>query len=315
MQVASLVSVESNIVHIILVMKPLVEDFIAHVALEKGQAQRTQTIYRIELTEFVEWLAGKNINSLNKVTADHITEFLQHLKRRDLAVSSLRLYLAAIKVFFRWLTAEKFVTQDVAEAMDWPRAWKNIPNTLSEMEVEDLLNTPRATVPLEVRDRAWLELLYASGLRVSELAGLEVHHLDLEVGYLRCTGKGNKQRVVPFGRKARECVETYLKEVRPKLVKPKTTSHLFLSRRGTKMSTKTIWALVKKYLKRAKIQRNVTPHTLRHSFATHLLNHGADLRIIQEMLGHADISTTQIYTHVDNTRLKEVHYRFHPRAK
>jgi integrase/recombinase XerD len=296
-------------------MKPLVEEFITHVALEKGQAQRTQTIYRLELTEFVEWLAGKSVRSLNQVTHDHILEFLQHLKRRELSVASLRLYLAAIKVFFRWLAGQKYVSENVAEALDWPRAWKHIPNTMSELEVEDLLNALRPTDPLEVRDRAWLELLYASGLRVSELSNLEIHHLDLEVGYLRCTGKGNRQRVVPFGRKAREWIERYLAEVRPRLVKPKTTGHLFLSRRGTKLSTKTIWGLVKKYLKRAGIQRNVTPHTLRHSFATHLLNHGADLRIIQEMLGHADISTTQIYTHVDNARLKEVHYRFHPRAK
>lgn len=296
-------------------MKPLVEDFITHVAIEKGQAKRTQTIYRLYLTEFVDWLGGKDINSLNKVSADLVVEFLQHLKRRDIGVSTLRLYLAAIKVFFRWLAGEKYVSQDVAESIDWPRAFKNIPNVLSEMEVEDLLNAPRPAVPLELRDRAWLEILYASGLRVSELSGLEIQHLDMEVGYLRVTGKGNKQRVVPFGSKAREWVERYLREVRPSLVKPKTTGHLFLSNRGTKMSTKTIWALVKKYLKRAGTQRNVTPHTLRHSFATHLLNHGADLRIIQEMLGHADISTTQIYTHVDNTRLKQVHYQFHPRAK
>lgn len=296
-------------------MKPLVEEFITHVAVEKGQAQRTQAIYRIQLNQFVDWLASRNIHSLNQVSADDVIDFLQHLKRRELSVASLRLYLASIKVFFRFLAAQKFVSQDVAEAIDWPRAWKDVPHALSEAEVEDLLTATRETDPLEIRDRAWLELLYASGLRVSELSGLEIHHIDLEVGYLRCTGKGNKQRVVPFGRSARDWLTRYLNEVRPNLVKPKTTSHVFLSRRGTKMSTKTIWALVKKYLTRAKIEHNVTPHTLRHSFATHLLNHGADLRIIQEMLGHADISTTQIYTHVDNTRLKEVHYRFHPRAK
>lgn len=296
-------------------MKPLVEEFITHVAVEKGQAQRTQAIYRIQLNQFVDWLASRNIHSLNKASADDVLEFLQHLKRRELSVASLRLYLASIKVFFRFLAGQKFVSQDVAEAIDWPRAWKDVPHAISETEVEDLLKATRETDPLEIRDRAWLELLYASGLRVSELSGLEIHHIDMEVGYLRCTGKGNKQRVVPFGRSARDWLTRYLNEVRPRLVKPRTTSHVFLSRRGTKMSTKTIWALVKKYLRRAKIERNVTPHTLRHSFATHLLNHGADLRIIQEMLGHADISTTQIYTHVDNIRLKEVHYRFHPRAK
>src|ERR1051325_2910589 len=198
-------------------MKPLVEEFITHVAIEKGQARRTQEIYRIELLEFIGWLGGRNTTSLNEVKGDDITDFLQHLKRRDLSVATLRMFLAGLKVFFRWLAAEKYVTQDVAEATDWPRSWKNIPDALSESEVESLLNAPRANDPLELRDRAWLELLYASGLRVAELSGLETAHLDMEVGYVRCPGKGNKQRVVPFGRKAREWLERYLIEVRPTL--------------------------------------------------------------------------------------------------
>ena len=231
-----------------------------------------------------------------------------------MAMNSIARRLVAIKVFFRFLVQENLLEKDVTAVMESPRLWKILPGTLSVKEVDALLNGVFGDDPLAVRDRAMMELLYASGLRVSELVGLTLEELHLDSDYLRCTGKGNKMRVVPVGGKAKDAIEKYLAEARPKLVKDPAVRQVFLTRRGTALSRKTVWKEIVLFARRAGITKKVSPHTLRHSFATHLLANGAPLRMIQEMLGHADIATTQIYTHVDQNRLKSVHQQFHPRA-
>jgi integrase/recombinase XerD len=220
----------------------------------------------------------------------------------------------ALKIFFRFLTNRRVISRDPAEALALPRIERYLPETLNELQVEKLIESINTTHELGLRDRAMIELLYASGLRISELANARLEEFGAEEGILRVTGKGNKTRMVPVGRKALEAMAAYLSTERPKLVKSRTGSELFLSKRGTRLTTARIWQIVKHRARQSGLEANVYPHLLRHSFATHLLGNGADLRIIQEMLGHADISTTQVYTHVDQQRLKAVHRQFHPRA-
>jgi integrase/recombinase XerD len=222
--------------------------------------------------------------------------------------------LVAVKVFFRYLQSEGLVDRNVAEAMDTPKLWKVLPGVLSVKEVSALLASPAGDSPRAWRDRALLELMYATGLRVSEAAHLKVDDLHFDEGFLRCTGKGNKVRVVPFGETARRAVREYLERGRPELANPRTGRELFLTHRGRGFDRQSLWRLIKAHTRRAAIQKRVSPHTLRHSFASHLLANGAPLRVIQELLGHADIATTQIYTHVDQNRLRSVHAQFHPRA-
>jgi len=223
--------------------------------------------------------------------------------------------LAAVRMFFRFLVREKLLAADPTQNIDTPKLWQTLPNVLDYTEIERLLAVPNPDNKLGLRDKALLELMYASGLRISEVANLTLSELNLDAGFLRTTGKGNKERIVPVGKTAGNWLHRYLTEARPWLSRNnQTRAEVFLSTRGSRLSTKTIWHLVKKHARNAGIVKNIKPHTLRHSFATHLLNNGGDLRVIQEMLGHADIATTQIYTHVDQTRLKDAHYRFHPRS-
>jgi integrase/recombinase XerD len=256
------------------------------------------------------------VDVVNAVTREQIVDYLAAERARGLSVNSVSRRLVAVKVFFRHLQQEGLLDRNVTEVMDSPRLWKVLPGVLSPREVERLLTAPGGAGPLPARDKALLELMYASGLRVSEAAGLTVADVKTAEGYLRCRGKGNKMRVVPFGQTARAAVERYLDEARPRLVKPGREAEpgLFLTYRGRRFSRKGVWKLVRGYALRAGIEKRVTPHTLRHSFATHLLANGAPLRVIQEMLGHADIATTQVYTHVDQGRLRAVHAQFHPRA-
>jgi len=240
---------------------------------------------------------------------------LLYQRKREMALNSILLELAAIRVFFRFLYANRFVPSNVAELIDRPRKFKSLPKSLSMADVDKLLQLPTGDDPRAVRDQAILEVMYASGLRASELATLKLENINFESGFLRVIGKGNKERIVPIGRQALERLKLYLDRMRPKLVRPHTPSALFLSNRGRQLSRVTLWKMVSGCAKRAGVAKHVSPHMLRHSFATHLLENGADLRVIQEMLGHADISTTQVYTHVDSQRLKSVHYQFHPRAK
>lgn len=296
-------------------MQALIDEFITHVALERGHAKNTQDTYRRMLTQFAGHLQGHNVSRWGEVVPQHITDYLLYQRKREMALNSILLELAAIRVFFRFLYANRFVPSNVAELIDRPRKFKALPKSLSVMDVDKLLQLPTGDDPRAVRDQAILEVMYASGLRASELAGLKLENINFESGFLRVIGKGNKERIVPIGRQALERLKLYLDRMRPKLVRPHTPSAVFLSNRGRQLSRVTLWKLVDCCAKRAGIAKHVSPHMLRHSFATHLLENGADLRVIQEMLGHADISTTQVYTHVDSHRLKSVHYQFHPRAK
>ncbi len=241
-------------------------------------------------------------------------DFLLDGKKKGLATSTLSRRMVAVKVFFRYLQQEGLITENVTEAMDSPRLWRMLPDTLSIAEVQQLLHAPKGDSKLPVRDRTILQTLYGSGLRVTELCTLEIDDLHLDEGYLRCRGKGRKERVVPVATSAADQLRFYLDEVRPAFKQAAERPELFLTRLGSPFSRKGIWKMIKTYTHKAGIIKNVTPHTLRHSFASHLLENGAPLRVIQEMLGHADIATTQIYTHVDASRLKSIHAKFHPRA-
>jgi integrase/recombinase XerD len=292
-----------------------IDQFILYLATERGLSANYQLSTRISLEAFAEWLSrAKQITEPGKATHQHISDYLAGCKKRGLAAASIKLIVVAIKIFFRFLHVRKITERDIAEVLPMPRIERYLPETLNEIQVEQLLDAIDTKHPLGLRDRAMVELLYASGLRISELTNARLENLNLDDGMIRVTGKGNKTRIVPVGKKAREAIQTYLDRERPELVGKKTGSHIFLSRRGTNLTTVRAWQIVKKIAKNSGLEANIYPHLLRHSFATHLLGNGADLRIIQEMLGHADISTTQIYTHVDQRHLKNVHHKFHPRA-
>ncbi len=296
-------------------MQSAIDDFILYLATERGLSDNYQLSTRRSLEEFAEWLSRtKQIAGPCDVTLALIGDYLAHCKRKGLSAASIKLVVVALKIFFRFLHARRRIESDPAETLPLPRVERYLPETLNEMDVERLLNSVPTNQPLGLRDRAMIELLYASGLRISELANARLENLALDQGTIRVTGKGNKTRIVPVGKQAREAVAVYLDRERPVLVKKRTGSEIFLSTRGTKLTTVRIWQIIKRIARHAGLEQNVYPHLLRHSFATHLLGNGADLRIIQEMLGHADISTTQIYTHVDQQRLKAVHHKFHPRA-
>jgi len=297
-------------------MEESIEQFILYLATERGLSDNYQLSTRRSLEEFAAWLSSvKKITAPTAVTLGVITDYLAHSKKRGLSTSSIKLAVVAIKILFRFLLARGLIEADPAEYIPLPRAERYLPETLNELQVEQLLESISTVQPLGLRDRAMIELLYASGLRISELANARLESLLLEERIIRVTGKGNKTRLVPVGRKACEAIGEYLAKERPGMVKKRTGSEIFLSVRGTKLTTVRIWQIVKRIARHAGIEVNVYPHLLRHSFATHLLGNGADLRIIQELLGHADVSTTQIYTHVDQQRLKAVHHRYHPRAR
>jgi integrase/recombinase XerD len=286
-----------------------------YLAVERGLSENYQLSTRRSLAEFAEWSRRRHkLRSAREITIDHITEYLADRKRAGLAASSIKLIVVAVKIFFRFLLGKGAVRRDPTETLSLPRIERYLPETLNEIQAEQLLEAIDTTARLGLRDRAMIELLYASGLRISELANARLENFNAEERILRVVGKGNKTRLVPVGRKACEALAAYVSTERSKLVTRRTGNEIFLSARGTKMTTVRIWQIVKKHAKRSGLEANVYPHLLRHSFATHLLGNGADLRIIQEMLGHADISTTQVYTHVDQQRLKAVHRKFHPRA-
>lgn len=294
-----------------------IERFLRYLAVEKGLSDNYQLSVRRALDHLSEWLENeRGVTEPGQVTLDHLTAYLAHRRLDDrVASSSLRVNLIGIKIFFRYLAGKGKVSEDVAEGIDSPKVEKYLPETLNELSVKKLLEASReGSRPLARRDTAILELLYSSGLRVSELVNARLENIYLEDGAIRVTGKGNKTRVVPVGSAALEALNCYLKGERPSLVSRQSGSEIFLSKWGKKLTTTRIWQIVKQRAKLAGIEQNVYPHLLRHSFATHLLGNGADLRVIQELLGHADISTTQIYTHVDQKQLRDVHRKFHPRG-
>ena len=267
------------------------------------------------MEEFAGWLGRQSEQAeLSKVTTDILTQYLAERKRGGLAPASLKLIVVALKIFFRFLKARRLIDHDPADVLVLPRLERYLPDTLNEAEIEKLLEVDLQRRPFPKRDRAILELLYSSGLRISELTNARLEQINLEERFIRVTGKGNKTRLVPVGRKACDAITAYLEGERRTLVKPRTGSELFLSRRGRKLTTQRVWQIVKEIAELGGFETRIYPHLLRHSFATHLLSNGADLRIIQELLGHADIATTQIYTHVEQNRLKAIHKKFHPRS-
>jgi integrase/recombinase XerD len=296
-------------------MDALIDEFIQFLAVERGLSTNYQLSTRRSLEEFGKWLReAKKITEFAEVTLELIGDYLAAQKRRGLAAASIKLKIVALKVFFRFLAARQKIERDPAELLTLPRLERYAPETFNELQVEDFLERIDVTARLGLRNRAMMELLYSSGLRASELTTERLENFLPDDGVLRVVGKGNKTRMVPVGKKALGAILEYLTHERPQLVRPKSRSEIFLSARGQKLTTVRLWQIVKQLAQAAGLEKNVYPHLLRHSFATHLLTNGADLRAIQEMLGHADISTTQIYTHVDQGRLKSVHHQFHPRA-
>ncbi len=295
-------------------MKALISEFINYMAVERGLAKNTLSAYTHDLEKYTGFLADRKIQNSDSIHHDQVTQFMMALKKGGLSTTSICRHLAAIKMFHRFLVRENLAKQDPTTLVETPKLFKRVPEVLTQKEVETILQVAYKAGSKKKRDYVILELFYASGMRVSELSDLKTSSVNLEAGFVRALGKGSKERIIPIGRKAREALAYYYGKVRPKLLKTTQTENLFLSQQGKRISRQSVWAIIKQYARLAGIKKNIKPHTLRHTFATHLLEHGADLRSVQEMLGHADISTTQIYTHVDRERLKRVHKQFHPRG-
>jgi len=294
-------------------MKEFIDSFLDYLSVERGLARNTLAAYRDDLEAYESFLAAKGTASVSATSRNDVVSFMLSQKDRGIGASSIARRLAAIRMFYRFLVRERVLREDPTSLIETPKLWKKIPETLSVNEIEALLAQPAVRSAQGVRDKAILETLYATGMRVSEVVHLKTEDLNLDVGFLRCVGKGNKERVIPLGKKAIAAVSRYLETVRPRLVRNKQSDCLFVSRLGSRISRQSLWKLIKRYARDARIRKPMKPHILRHSFATHLLEHGADLRSVQEMLGHSDISTTQIYTHVNKDRLKAIHAKFHPR--
>lgn len=290
-----------------------VRDFLIFLTVEGGLSANTILAYGRDLKRFLEYCQAKRIRRLEQIKAVVIQNYLLQLSRRECAENSIKRGLVAVKMFLRFAKGNGLIKEDVAAVMESPKVWMRLPVVCNKKQVVDLLNAPSPKEPYYLRDKAMLELLYATGVRASELANLKCSDLNLDIGYLRCLGKGNRERVVPVGKAAIAAVKEYLQKLRNCLAKAESDDYLLLSRTGRRMGRIEIWRLVKKYACRAGMPKNLTVHTLRHCFATHLLAGGADLRSVQEMLGHVDIATTQIYTHVDSERLRAVHRKYHPR--
>jgi integrase/recombinase XerD len=297
-------------------MKQQLLIFIQYLSVEKGLAQNTLESYERDLTQYLEFVEKSGMNQLQDTKKITIQNYLLQLKKLGRASSSITRSMVSIRSFYQFLVRERMLDLDPSLNMESPRLVKRLPKVLSIQEVETLLEAPETSTPFGIRDKAMLELLYATGIRVSELVNLNAGHVNLGMGFVRCIGKGSKERIIPLGRIAAKWLHEYLQVMRHQLLREsKVDDALFINHLGTRLTRQGFWKIIKKYGREAHILKEITPHTLRHSFATHLLDNGADLRAVQEMLGHADISTTQIYTHVSKTRMKEVYNRTHPRAK
>lgn len=287
--------------------------FLDGVRVEKGLSVNTVESYRRDLKKFAAYAANSGI-SLSEVSREYLQEFLESLYMRDMAARSVARHVVSLRNFFRFLLKEKVIASDVSAQMDSPQVGRSLPKFLAINEVDALFCQPDLSTPAGLRDRAMLELLYATGMRVSELVSVRLEDLDVNLGIVRCLGKGGKERLIPVGKAALRAVEAWMQDGRQKLLKKGTSSYLFLNQRGGRLSRVGFWKILARYGRAAAIRAPLTPHVVRHSFATHLLERGADLRSIQLMLGHSDISTTQIYTHVLKERLKQVYESHHPRA-
>jgi integrase/recombinase XerD len=314
-------------------MQTLVEDFLQYLRHERGQSDNTAKTYAALLGKFTAWAEKQGLADWHDVELKHLMAFLAHERvrgastgrpsaregaapkpARRMSGESVYLEIAALRAFYKFAENEKILPANPAENLSLPRRWKRLPKALSNDEITKLLKPEEPATPDTLCDQAILELAYASGLRLSELKNLRLEQLHLDAGFINVIGKGNKERVVPVGRTAVNALNRFIEAGRPKLITPKSPANVFLTKRGTPFAAVTLWLHIKNRVRRAGIERNVTPHMLRHSFATHLLEHGADLRVIQELLGHANIGTTEIYTHVTGGRLREIHRKFHPRA-
>ncbi len=314
-------------------VQTLVEDFLQYLRHERGQSDNTAKTYAALLGKFTAWAAKQNLPDWQSVELKHLMAFLAHERvrgastgrpstresaapkpARRMSGESVYLEIAALRAFYKFAENEKFLPANIAENLSLPRRWKRLPKALSNDEIKKLLAPENPETPQSLCDQAILELAYASGLRLSELKNLRLEQLHLDAGFINVIGKGNKERVVPVGRTAVAALNRFIEVGRPKLITPKSPANVFLTKRGTPFASVTLWLHIKNRVRRAGVERNMTPHMLRHSFATHLLEHGADLRVIQELLGHANIGTTEIYTHVASNRLRDIHRKFHPRA-
>lgn len=292
------------------------QSFIHYLSVERGLAANTLESYERDITKYIEHLHELQVREIGHTTKSHITGFIGVLKKAGKAPATVSRSMVSIRAFYQFLARERLIDKDPSVNMETPKLEKRLPKVMSMHEVELLLDAPRVSTPNGMRDKAMLEVLYATGIRVSELISLSVGDIHLGLGYVRCIGKGSKERIIPLGRIAAQTLDQFIRADRPRLLKPERAEEaLFVNHLGSRMTRQGFWKIIKKYALQAGIMKEITPHTLRHSFATHLLENGADLRAVQEMLGHADISTTQIYTHVTSKRMKEVYNRTHPRAR
>lgn len=291
-------------------MEGLIQNFIEYLSIEKRHSKNTVEAYRRDISRFMKARKGKTVES---ASPSDFRAFLLKLGGEGLSARSQARCLSSLRSFYKFLLSENLIQENPLEIIESPRLWRKLPNVLSVKDVEELLSSPDEDTPLGKRDKAMLEVLYACGLRVTELVSLRTSDLNLEVGYLKSFGKGSKERLVPLGAKAQKALREYLGHARPVFLKGKSSHDLFISRRGARMTRQGFWKIIKAYALKANIRAHVSPHTLRHAFATHLLERGADLRSVQQMLGHADISTTQIYTHILQQQMRDIFDKFHPR--
>ena len=292
----------------------LIEQFLDAIWMEQGLSQHTLNAYQTDLKGLAKWSASGHGGTLLKLSKSHLQGYLAYRHERGIKARSTARMLSTIRRFYQFQTRENNISVDPSALLESPKLGRALPKTMSEREVEALLDAPDLEDPLGLRDRAMLELIYATGLRVSELVGLEIHGINLQQGVVRVIGKGSKERLVPMGEEALSWIAQYLKYARADLLGDSISNMLFVTRRGGGMTRQTFWYMVKRYAQQAGISTALSPHVLRHAFATHLLNHGADLRVVQMLLGHSDLSTTQIYTHIAKERLKDLHARHHPRG-
>jgi integrase/recombinase XerD len=292
----------------------LLDSFLHYLAVEKGLALNTLEAYGRDLNAYVAFLEGEGIASLADTTTITVMTFMQRLQKRGLSLRSITRAIVALRGLYRFLSQEGYLAVNPLEDMELPKLRSTLPHVLSVQDMERLLAQPDAGLPRGIRDGAMLELLYATGMRVSELVTLPTSGVNLEMGVVSVKGKGGKERICPIGEMAMDRVRTYLEQARPAFLKGRESPYLFLNNRGSRLSRQGFWQILRRYALEAGITKRITPHTVRHSFATHLLERGADLRFIQAMLGHADISTTQVYTHVNQEYLKKLHRQFHPRG-
>jgi len=295
-------------------MDQLLDSFLSYLAVEKGLSKNTLESYGRDVGKFLVYLEQNKVNSVHEVKYENILDFLSSFKKLGFSDTTTVRTIVSIKQFFKYLLIEKIIKEDPSSQIQTPKMKKSIPGVISLEEVEIILNSPGESTPEGIRDLAMLELLYATGIRVSELINLKQNEVNFEMGFIIVYGKGSKERIVPMGTQAQEKLKFYMADSRPALLKQREAKELFVTRRGKGMSRQGFWKLIKSYALKSNITKPISPHTLRHSFATHLLERGADLRTIQIMLGHSDISTNQIYNHVESERLKEIHKKYHPRS-